>query len=220
MTEPPPSEAPSDSWGRVAGRKRFAHPFDADRFGRRVPKDARILDVGCGYGRLLAALRDLGWTNAVGADPSPGMIDLGRATRPDLAFVRTDGRTLPFPDASFDAALLFTVLTSVPDDADQRALLAEIRRVLRPGGILYVSDCLLNADARNLARYEASRGRFGRWGTFATDDGMTFRHHDRAWLRDLFADFADFAEEEFVEFTAETMNGHTTNAFQAILRRR
>jgi SAM-dependent methyltransferase len=216
----PADRSPDDRWGRIAATRRFAHPFDPARFERFVPKEARVLDVGCGWGRLLAAVHDAGWTRDSGADPSPGMIALGRERRPDLDLVVADGRALPWPDGTFDAALLFTVLTCVPADDDQRALVTEIRRVLRPGGLLYVSDCLLNADARNLARYEAARGRGGpgsRWGTFSTDDGMSFRHHDRAWLREL---FAAFDEEEFVEFTAETMYGHTTNAFQALLRRR
>ena len=112
------------------------------------------------------------------------------------------------------------MLTGVPADDDQRTLVAEAGRVLRPGGLLYVSDCLLNDDARNLARYEAERARDaprGPWGTFALDDGAVFRHHDRAWLNEL---FADFDEEEFVPFVATTMNGNRTSAFQAFLRRR
>ena len=51
-----------------------------------------------------------------------------------------DGATLPFADGQFDAVVLFAVLTCIADDAAQRDLIAELRRVLQPGGLLLVSD--------------------------------------------------------------------------------
>jgi SAM-dependent methyltransferase len=74
-----------------------------------------------------------------------------------MMIVRNDGQVLPFCDRSFDAVVLFTVLTCIPFDEDQIALLAEIRRTLRPGGLLYISDLLLNSDERNIERYKPTR---------------------------------------------------------------
>lgn len=216
--DPPraPAEPTADYWSRVAGRKSFAHPLDLERFGGLVPPTARVLDVGCGWGRIVAELRDAGWAHVVGVDPAHGMIAHGRSVRPDLELVHSRGGALPFPDASFDAALLFAVLTAVPADADQRALVGEVRRILRPGGILYVSDLLLNDDERNLARYAEGAPRFGRHGVFELPEGVVLRHHDPVWLAELFSAFEPI---ERVPFTATTMNGHRSRAFQEFLRR-
>jgi ubiquinone/menaquinone biosynthesis C-methylase UbiE len=52
-----------------------------------------------------------------------------------LRLVQTDGRMLAFRNDSFDAVLLFALLTCVPGDGDQRLLLAEVSRVLRPAAL-------------------------------------------------------------------------------------
>ncbi len=99
-------------------------------------KDERILDVGCGPGfyvtELLAEVGDAG--AVVGVDSSPEMLALAArraASHPNAAFHRADATSLPVEDESFDAVLCVQVLEYVHDPG--RAL-AEIRRVLRPGG--------------------------------------------------------------------------------------
>ena len=202
-------------WNSVADAKVFAHPLDAAGLAKLVPPGSRILDSGCGYGRTTAELAAHGW-RAIGVDPAERMLRRGRAAHPGLPLVCAAAGTIPVKDASFDAAVLFAVLTCVPEDAAQRALVAEIRRVLRPRGVLYVSDLLLNDDARNVARYQAARGRGLPYGTFELPEGVVLRHHDRRWIETLFATWTDVG---FREFTVETMNGHTSHAFQLFVRR-
>ena len=55
---------------------------------------------------------------------------------------------------------------------------SEIRRVLRPGGILYVNDFLLFTDDRNKARYEKFNNKYGEYGVFELPEGAVCRHHD------------------------------------------
>jgi ubiquinone/menaquinone biosynthesis C-methylase UbiE len=76
---------------------------------------------------------------------------------------------------------LFAVLTYIPSDDDQRVLLAEVRRVLRPEGILYISDLLINTDLRNLERYERDADQFGVYGVFELPEGVIVRHHREEW---------------------------------------
>ena len=85
-----------------------------------------MLDIGAGAGHGLGALAWRGHTGrAVGVDPTPGLgVTAGQA------------ETLPFPDGTFDVALLVRVLAHLPDPA--RAL-AEAWRVLRPGGQLVLA---------------------------------------------------------------------------------
>jgi ubiquinone/menaquinone biosynthesis C-methylase UbiE len=98
----------------------------------------RVLDVGAGTGNLSAHFLDAG-ADVVSADVSPGclrvMSERFRATgRHAVRLI--DGRSLGvFPDATFDVAACYSVLHHVPD---YLALVAEMARVVRPGGLVYI----------------------------------------------------------------------------------
>jgi SAM-dependent methyltransferase len=101
-------------------------------------EDASVLEVGCGVGELWrenAERIPQGW-RVVLTDRSPGMISaaLGAAPFADLAVA--DVQALPFADRSFDVAIANHVLYHV---ADRPRALAELARVLRPGGLLYAA---------------------------------------------------------------------------------
>jgi len=113
--------------------------------------------------------------------------------------------------------LLVAVLTAIPRDADQRALVAAIGRLLRPGGLFLVSDYLLAGDARNRERYARDAPRFGIHGAFEIDGGAWMRHHDRRWLDDLFGAFERLA---FEAFDAVTMRGNAASGFRCVARKR
>jgi ubiquinone/menaquinone biosynthesis C-methylase UbiE len=204
-------------WDNVGGEKRFAHPLRRDWLASHVPVEHTILDCGCGYGRILGELAQYGYQNAVGADFSGGMLRRCRRLIPHLGLVQATGERLPFADGSFDAVLLFAVLTAMPMEEQQRALFAELQRVLRTGGIVYISDLLLNTDRRNVDRYEQFAEQFGAYGIFQLPEGVIFRHHAEEWIRSLTAAFDCIAYEPF---TAITMNGHSSAAFQYLGRLR
>ena len=209
------SAAGQGYWDANAAALTFTHPLNLDWLAA-LPKAARILDYGCGYGRTLAELAAAGWTNAAGVDFSAAMIERGRAAQPTLDLRHIAGLPLAEPDGAYDAVILFAVLTTIPDDDEQRALMAELRRLIRPGGLLYVSDYLLQTDARNLARYEAGAARHGVYGVWDRDDGGVFRHHTREALDALMDGFGLIAEAE-VETT--TFSGAKVTALQRVARR-
>jgi ubiquinone/menaquinone biosynthesis C-methylase UbiE len=97
----------------------------------------RILDAGCGSGPIAAALRDRG-AAVTGFDRSAKMLELARrrlGTDADLR-VADLGRPLPYPDGAFDDVIVSLVLHYLED---WTAPLAELRRVLRPGGRLILA---------------------------------------------------------------------------------
>ena len=113
-----------------------------------LPAQCRVLELGCGPGKLWLENADRlawGWMVTL-ADYSPGMVrearqgvrdaNLVAASAPEFAYVNLDAQALPFADASCDAIIANHMLYHVPDRA--RAL-AEIRRVLRPGGRFYAA---------------------------------------------------------------------------------
>jgi len=97
----------------------------------------RILDAGCGSGPLAAALRDAG-ADVTGLDVSAAMVDLARQRLGEQAdlHVADLGAPLPFADDEFDDVVASLVLHYLEDWSDA---LAELHRVLKPGGRLLVS---------------------------------------------------------------------------------
>jgi SAM-dependent methyltransferase len=100
-----------------------------------------VVDVGCGKGQYLERIAALGEAHlAVGLDLSPGMLVSTRSQSPDdarkPALVNADAERLPLADACADVGLAMHMLYHVPDIP--RAV-AELRRMLRPGGTLLVA---------------------------------------------------------------------------------
>jgi ubiquinone/menaquinone biosynthesis C-methylase UbiE len=101
----------------------------------------RVLDVGCGTGNLLPFLEAAGYRmqEYVGVDLSPEMLRIARSKpcHVPASWITADAARLPLRESSFDIAVSASVL-HYWDDVD--AGLAEIRRVLRPGGHLLLLD--------------------------------------------------------------------------------
>ncbi len=200
-------------WNSVSEQKDFTTPFQAEQFAKYVKKDSIILDVGCGYGRTLDELYHDGYHNLIGIDFSSGMIERGKQQFPYLDLRVKKDTKIALPDASVDAVILFAVLTCIRTNEEQKQLLSEIKRVMKPQGILYVNDFLLNADERNLSRYEKYKEVYGIYGVFELPEGAVCRHHDITWIKQL---LNDFAELEYKDLTFTTMNGHKSNGFYFI----
>ena len=98
----------------------------------------RILDCGCGRGFYLLFLGRLQPACALyGADRDPDVLAQARQHLPPaVQLLRSDALHLPFPDGYFDKVICSEVLEHLPDD---RAGLQEVRRVLRPGGVLAIT---------------------------------------------------------------------------------
>src|ERR1700736_2286978 len=99
-------------WNRVGPGKTFGHPVNFERLGGLINSDSRILDIGCGYGRVLGSLFEQGYHNLIGFDPAPAMVALARERFPAINFeVINAPPHLDPPNASVDTVLLFSVLT-------------------------------------------------------------------------------------------------------------
>ena len=97
----------------------------------------RILDLGCGTGRLSAALVERYGATVMGVDPSPEMLKIARRRAPDgvVALKQGSAEGIPFPDASFERAVMQLVVHLV----NRPRAFAELRRVLVPDGRLVIS---------------------------------------------------------------------------------
>lgn len=131
------------------GIKRFDLQTEAEILGLPLAAELaeldapRVLDVAAGTGRVARALlRQPAFDGAVvNLDLSAGMLAAGQPTCAAwpgrAAWVRAPGGRLPFPDQAFDCVSCLEALEFIPDD---HAALREFRRVLKPGGLLLVSN--------------------------------------------------------------------------------
>jgi ubiquinone/menaquinone biosynthesis C-methylase UbiE len=98
----------------------------------------RILDLGCGYGRIAIPLAEAGF-EVVGLDISRLMLDEAKdraeASETPVQWIQADICQIPFPDCSFDVVLcLWLTFHELLEEREQVASLREMCRVLRPGG--------------------------------------------------------------------------------------
>lgn len=130
-------EVAGEAYDRYMGAwSRLLAPGFADFTGIRGR--GRALDVGCGTGALTEVLADRLGPRAVAAvDPSDSFVAAARQRLPGVEVVRAGAADLPYPDRTFDAALAQLVVHFMTDPG---AGLAEMARVVRPGGV--VSACV------------------------------------------------------------------------------
>ncbi len=125
------SEIEATHWWFTERRRLFANMIDQ----LKLPRDARILDIGTSTGTNLRMLRELGFTQFEGLDSSPDAIrwcaekGLGKVTSGDVC-------ALPFPDGRFDLVLATDIIEHVDDDS---AALRQIQRVLAPNGKVLIT---------------------------------------------------------------------------------
>jgi SAM-dependent methyltransferase len=117
--------------------------MEAEHLGRylwagQAVRGQDALDAGCGMGYGLALLNRLGASSVTGVDVEEEALEEARRSFGDFASChRADLAVLPFDDDSFDLITCFEVIEHV---ADQKRALEELRRVLRPDGVLFISS--------------------------------------------------------------------------------
>ncbi|MBQ4338998.1 MAG: class I SAM-dependent methyltransferase [Clostridia bacterium] len=200
----------NEYWNSVAEEKNFTTVLDVELFSKYVSKDCKILDVGCGYGRILNELAEAGFTDLTGVDSAKNMIKRGLREYPELNLVANPDGVIPFENNFFDAVILFGVLTCVPDNESQQELLNNIKKVLKPGGIIYINDFLLNSGFKRRLFYKKAQKKTGIYGAFKTYDGATVRHHAEDYILELLSGFKTL---DYKKFVIPTMNGNKSNSF-------
>lgn len=152
----PPIVDPAEGYRRWAAS--YGHEpnalqkLEANAMARCLPvvKGRDVLDLGCGKGRVAELMLTRGARRAVAADSSLAMLVDPQACRAaQLCRLAAGVAPLPFPDASFDVVVCALVLGHVAELAEP---LAEMARVLRPGGDLLLSDFHPFATLRGFER--------------------------------------------------------------------
>lgn len=118
------------------------------------------LDIGCGTGQNLRLLDSLNPARVVGIDLSAVALDFARKTCPQCELIQANiNNALPFPQETFDVATIFNVLYHQWID-NETAVFCETRRILRPGGLLLVTEPAFPALARGIDIVSMTKQRY------------------------------------------------------------
>jgi SAM-dependent methyltransferase len=108
-----------------------------DRFAEKVQSIGPACDIGCGPGQVARYLHERG-VRVSGVDLSPMMVEAARRLNPGIEFEQADMRTLKFEDEALGGITAFYSIIHIPR-LEVVAALVELKRVLRPGGLLLLS---------------------------------------------------------------------------------
>ncbi|MFN0188934.1 MAG: class I SAM-dependent methyltransferase [Bacteroidia bacterium] len=203
-------------WDSVAKTKTFTHPINSALLLKYVSQAEKIVDFGCGYGRIVKELTDQDFKNVAGFDTSQDLINRGRQNGIKTLFHFNDIETFPIDNNSADCFLLFAVLTCIPSNLAQKKLISTLYSKLKPNGIIYISDYYIQDDSSEVKQYGYLNGDENNFGTFTLPEGATFRHHTKEWIAEL---IKDFTIKESSIINVKTMNGNTAKAFQIIIQK-
>ena len=116
----------------------FLNPSEyLDKFLYLLPKNAKILDVGCGVGVDSGFVKSQGF-EVIGLDLSKEMLNLARQKFPQIDFREQDIRKLGFPPESFDGIIASCSLIHIPKK-DVPSLIESFRQILKKNGAIYIA---------------------------------------------------------------------------------
>lgn len=181
-----------NAWKGEYGKAIWRGPYDVAPIVSAVPRGARVLDAGCGSGKMTIPLSRAGY-RIVGLDLVREGLQEMRVRDGCIDLVTGDVRNLPFDDGTFSAVVCYDVLQHLLEPERVRAV-EEIKRVLAPGGIAF-----LEAFGRGDMRYG---GKEVEPHTFRRDTGIIYHYFSEDEMRKLLTGLE--------EVTAKTTVTHRT----------
>jgi ubiquinone/menaquinone biosynthesis C-methylase UbiE len=146
----------------------------------QLPPGTRVLELGCGNGKTLAAMLERGW-NVTAIDFSAQAVSISKKSAGPLLeadLCVADARSLPFAGEQFDAVVAVHVLSHLYS-GDRACAAAEAVRVVKPGGILYVSGF-------SIEDFRSGKGAVVEEGTMQRGSGICTHYFTETGLQDLF----------------------------------
>jgi SAM-dependent methyltransferase len=165
---------------------------------QNIGKNAKILDVGCGDGRVINYLRKQGFVNVSGIDPLHENKPL-RITKTDFEEFKTNEK--------YDV-IIFMGLMSILKKEKRRAFIQKAIGLLEEHGILFFEDFGLTFNMRNLKRY-LSNFNYLEFGTFNMQ-GLEIHHFSKPELKQLFNGLNLLV---FEKMSFKTMHGNKCNGY-------
>ena len=185
-------------WDQVASSVNFTLTPDLELFTKQVPLDGEILDYGCGYGRVCNDLHIRGYKKALGIDTSAEMIARGSLTYQQIPLRHVSDYLIPFQANHFDGVIVCAVLTCIPLQSHRSAVIEEVARVLKRGGIAYFIEFHISESVD----YDVD-------GTFLSGLGIRMKHFTN---KELEVELSSLNVTSLAVRPAETLAGEKAHA--------
>ena len=191
-------------WDRLARTVRCTFPIDWVIGSGLLGTCDVILDYGCGNGRTLAILHDLGLTDLWGCDTSEQMCKVAAERVPAARITHIDATLQGVPMGAFDKILMFAVLSSVISCESRVKILLGFRRFLRRNGLVVVGDFCASESPAYRRRYSTLDGEPR---ILRTAEGLYIHHFALGEIEELL-DQAGFRSIESHAVVATTLHGN------------
>lgn len=172
--------------------------------------DSSILDLGCGYGRVLKHCYDLGFRRITGIDISSKLIERAKRICPQGQFFQGDIKKLNGV-GKFDLVLLCGVIEYLIEDTDREALVYEISKHLTSHGKVLLESFIIDDNEKI---YKKSEKQGYSYGTIVLSSGLTLKHSTVDGIDSLFEKFGfrklDSKKTEYLTWVGASTPGYTS----------
>jgi SAM-dependent methyltransferase len=201
-----------ESWNRLAGTLQSSFPLTRVPRPPRYDSSSRVLDYGCGEGRLLRRLERWGCRNLFGYDPAPRMAHLAGQKCNDVVFLSRDDIDRGL---TFDWIYLVGVLSSLVPESDRAQTVEDLAQMLHRGGSFVIADF---GESNHPPYPERYRNAEIEPRTFVTSDGLVIHHFVATELVCL-ASRAGLSIVDRQAVQATSVHGHALPGHIVIARR-
>lgn len=196
-------------WNNEGAQKVFTHPICSEWI-EGLDKQASILDLGCGYGRLTPELRRQGFSRIFGYDFSAPMIERALQENPGATYT---SNVEDLSDKLFDLTFCFALFTSCPSPDEQIELVTCINRCTHENGLLYISDYETQENPSYVDRYKQYK--LNIYGCFSSGSAV-FRHHQPGHFDKLMTGWTKLRERSL---NSKTLNGNDVIIHQYLYKK-
>ncbi|MFA5829415.1 MAG: class I SAM-dependent methyltransferase [Candidatus Gracilibacteria bacterium] len=193
----------------------FTTPLpDARILSLAPPESSSVLDIGCGYGRVLKHMYEMGYRDLTGIDVSDGLILRAKQLCPDAVYRIQDIESIQL-EQKYDLILIMGVIEYILSDENQKEFFGKVSRALRPNGHVLLETFVL--DPTNICQYMAGLLKTGHLGRFTNNSkGFECHHQSYAVVDRLVSEFFEVIIRTRQKFL--TWTGYECNGYSLILR--
>lgn len=190
----------------------FTTPFPSEHILSNISIEKPVLDIGCGYGRVLRYLQDKGFRNLYGFDISKSFVDKATSECPNAHIFVSDFNSFSnkINNQHFDLVLMMGVIEYILSDKEQDNLFKKVAEILAPNGIVLIETFILDVHA-HWKQYLPGYFRTLHWGRFKNSKGFECHHQSPETLINIVSKYMliDLSEPSIYKtWSGSKNNGH------------